>query len=70
MDTKLYRIYPAAEYGAVPENCYADQRWNLALTEFIVEFKTTPINIEGTLNNEQASAIMVTAAWTDYNEEL
>jgi hypothetical protein len=64
MVTKLYKVYPAREYDSLDKSKFTSNiRWNVANTEFIVEFLTRPHANTITLEHEEAVALVSTPEW-------
>jgi len=70
---KWYRIYQVNELPTVPWNLFVQSvRWNLAATEFILEYYKEPADKTGVLNRDEAAAYTKTTDWDLYQsyEEL
>ena len=64
MVTKLYKVYPARDYNSLDKSKFTSNiRWNVAKTEFIVEFLTRPHANTITLEHEEAVALVSTPEW-------
>jgi len=63
MDTK-YKIYNASEYDNLDLTLFYESiKWNLAETQFMVEFKQPPHGNTVTLTQEEARAIITGPEW-------
>lgn len=68
MATRLYKIYPASSYNNLDLSKFTSNVvWNLANTEFIVEFIEQPHGNVSTLTHEEAIAITNGLDWTPKN---
>ena len=64
MATRLYKVYPSASINTIDASKVTSNiRWNLANTEFIVEFVEPPHGNTVTLSHSEAKKIMQTEEW-------
>ena len=71
MVTKLYKIYPSASINTIDtSNVTSNIRWNIANTEFIVEFLTPPHGNTVTLTHDEAAILMQNENWAPPEEDL
>ena len=65
MATRLYKVYPSASINTIDASKVTTNiRWNLANTEFIVEFIEPPHGNTTTLSLDEARKLMQTEDWT------
>ena len=70
MATNKYKVYPASSYDSIDKSKIEPEvRWNLAGTEFIVEFAVEPHGNTVTLNREEARQLMTTSEWVESLDE-
>lgn len=61
---KWYHIYLKNELSDVPWHLFVQSvRWNLACTEFILEYNLEPEDKTGVLTRDQAAAYTKTIEW-------
>ena len=61
---KWYRIYQRGELTSVPWELFRQQvRWNLAATEFILEYVEEPADKTGAMNRDDAATYTKNAQW-------
>jgi len=66
-----YRIYLKEELSNVPWNLFVQSvRWNLACTEFILEYNVEPEDKTGVLTRDEAAAYTKTDEWQNNNPFL
>ena len=59
-----YKIYLKEELSNVPWNLFVQSvRWNLACTEFILEYNVEPEDKTGVLTRDEAAAYTKTTEW-------
>ncbi len=59
-----YKIYQKHELSNVPWNLFVQSvRWNLACTEFILEYNLEPEDKTGVLTRDEAAAYTKTSDW-------
>ena len=59
-----YKIYQKHELSNVPWNLFVQSvRWNLACTEFILEYNVEPEDKTGVLTRDEAAAYTKTSDW-------
>ena len=59
-----YKIYHKHELSNVPWNLFVQSvRWNLACTEFILEYNVEPEDKTGVLTRDEAAAYTKTSDW-------
>lgn len=61
---RIYKVYPANEFDNIDKSKVSNHiRWNLANTEFIVEFIEPPHGNTIVLTHDEAKSLMQTEAW-------
>ena len=64
---KWYRIYQKSELANVPWHLFVQSvRWNLAATEFILEYVDEPADKTGVLTRDEAAAYTKNSEWETY----
>ena len=59
-----YRIYQKNELANVPWHLFVQSiRWNIAATEFILEYVNEPADKTGVLSRDEAAAYTKTEQW-------
>jgi hypothetical protein len=59
-----YKIYLKEELSNVPWNLFAQSiRWNLACTEFVLEYNHEPTDKTGVLTRDEAAEYTKTTDW-------
>lgn len=59
-----YRIYQRSELTSVPWEIFRQQvRWNLAATEFILEYVQEPADKTGVMSRDEAAAYTKNPEW-------
>lgn len=62
-----YRIYQKSELPEVPWHLFVQSvRWNLAATEFILEYINEPADKTGVLSRDAAAAYTKNSDWETY----
>ncbi len=68
--SKLYKVYPSASIDTIDTSKVTTNiRWNLADTEFIVEFIEPPHGNTSTLSHLEAQQLMQTEKWAVQAED-
>jgi hypothetical protein len=63
----FYRIYKKEELSNVPWGLFVQSvRWNLAASEFILEYVHEPADKTGVLTRDEAAAYTKNEAWETY----
>ena len=63
----FYRIYKKEELSSVPWGLFVQSvRWNLAASEFILEYVQEPADKTGVLTRDEAAAYTKNDAWETY----
>ena len=63
--TYWYHLYSLAELPSVPWNLFKQTLiWNLAGTEFILEYKEEPADKTGVLNRDEAAVLSKSEEWS------
>lgn len=66
---KWYRVYQINELPTVPWALFVQSvRWNLAATEFILEYWQEPADKTGVLTRDEAAAYTKTTEWDTYDD--
>jgi hypothetical protein len=64
--TYWYHFYTLAELPSVPWHLFKQTLlWNLAGTEFMLEYKEEPADKTGVLTRDEAAALSKTDEWQD-----
>lgn len=62
-----YRIYQKSELPEVPWHLFVQSvRWNLAATEFILEYVDEPADKTGVMTRDEAAAYTKNSEWETY----
>ena len=62
-----YRIYQKSELPEVPWHLFVQRvRWNLAATEFILEYVDEPADKTGVMTRDEAAAYTKNSEWETY----
>ncbi len=63
--TYWYHLYTLAELPSVPWNLFKQTLiWNLAGTEFILEYKEEPADKNGVLTRDEAAVLSKSEEWS------
>lgn len=69
--TYWYHLYTLAELPTVPWQLFKQTLlWNLAGTEFMLEYKEEPADKTGVLTRDEASELSKTDAWQNNDPNL
>lgn len=61
-----YHLYQRSELAMVPWELFKQTiRWNLAATEFILEYVNEPADKTGVMTRDEAAAYTKTSLWDD-----